>query len=230
MVHPLNGCPLIADSQAVRHRYQTFDFGAFDIHIRALRDNQQFSDPDHNAEALGVSPSTWPLFGLVWESAEILAALMLSQNVAGKRILEIGCGLGLASLVLNYRLANITATDYHPESEAYLRWNTFLNGGATIPFVRTGWEQKCESLGTFDLIIGSDILYQSNHPELVSRFIARHTSDESEAIIVDPSRGHFGRFSKQMMLQGFLETKRSAEELTLQQGQVKVRYYRKGIE
>lgn len=157
----------------------------------------------------------------------MLASMMIDHNVAGKRILEVGCGLGLASLVLNNRLADITATDHHPESEAYLRWNTLLNGGATIPFVRTGWEQKCESLGLFDLVIGSDILYQPDHPELLSTFIGRHTHDQSEVIIVDPSRGHFGRFSKHMIRQGFLETKPSADKLALQQGPSKARYYRK---
>ena len=150
---------------------------------------------------------------------------MLTHNIAGKRIVEIGCGLGLASLVLNNRLADITATDHHPEGEAYLRWNTFLNGGAAIPFVRTGWEQTCEDLGIFDLVIGSDILYQPDHPELVSSFIGSHTGDQSEVIIVDPSRGNFGRFSKQMVQQGFTESKPSVELLALQKGPAKVRHY-----
>ena len=43
-----------------------------------------------------------------------------------KRILEVGCGLGLASLVLNERSADISATDYHPEVETFLKINTEL--------------------------------------------------------------------------------------------------------
>ena len=37
-----------------------------------------------------------------------------------KRILEVGCGIGLSSLILNRLNADITATDYHPEAEKFL--------------------------------------------------------------------------------------------------------------
>ena len=40
---------------------------------------------------------------------------MFEFEIAGKRILEVGCGIGLASLVLNHRPGDITATDHHPQ-------------------------------------------------------------------------------------------------------------------
>ncbi len=47
---------------------------------------------------------------------EGLALLMLDYDIKGKRILEMGCGIDLASLVLNSRRADITATDRHPQA------------------------------------------------------------------------------------------------------------------
>ncbi|MGD2159601.1 MAG: histidine kinase, partial [Gammaproteobacteria bacterium] len=124
---------------SLRYRYQTIELNGFDIHLRTLRDRQQYNDIDGIAEKLGISPASWPLFGVVWPSGEILARLMLDYEIEGKRILEVGCGIALASLVLSKRLADITATDHHPEVENFLLENIKLNDGNDIPFVRTGW-------------------------------------------------------------------------------------------
>ena len=96
----------------VRVRYRTIEFGDTDIHVRTLRDRQQFSDDEGHAEKLGISSATWPLFGVVWDSSQVLAHMMFEHDIDGKRILEVGCGIALTSLVLNHRHADITATDY----------------------------------------------------------------------------------------------------------------------
>ncbi|MER2164740.1 MAG: histidine kinase, partial [Psychrobacter alimentarius] len=95
----------------VRVRYQTIEIGNTDIHICTLRDNQQFSDPDDEALNLGICSASWPMFGVIWPSSLVLANHMLNYDIAGKRILEVGCGMALSSLLLNHRHADITATD-----------------------------------------------------------------------------------------------------------------------
>lgn len=184
---------------SLRVRYQTMEFGNTDIHIRSLRDNQEFSDDHGVAEALGISSATWPLFGIVWPSGQVLAHLMLDFQIEGKRILEVGCGIALSSLLLNHRQADITATDYHPEAGNFLQENTELNHNEVIPFIRTGWGDKDSGLGEFDLIIGSDLLYERGHAEMLSEFIDDHAKPHCEVIIVDPGRAHHARFSKLMV-------------------------------
>jgi len=187
----------------LRYRYQTVEFDTFDIHLRTLRDNQQFLDPDGIAERLGISSATWPLFGIVWPSGKILARHMLEYDIDGRRILEIGCGIGLASLVLSLRNADVSATDYHPEVGAFLAENVRINGGREIPFVRTGWADEDSGLGKYDLIIGSDLLYEQEHADLLSCFIDRHAEEQCEVVIVDPGRGNHARFSKRMVALGY---------------------------
>jgi predicted nicotinamide N-methyase len=187
----------------VRIRYQTIEFGDTDIHVRTLRDKQQYADVGGVAAKLGISSASWPLFGVIWASGELLAHLMLDFEVAGRRVLEVGCGIALASLVLNHRLANITATDYHPEAELFLLENVQLNQGKKIPFVRTGWGDADSGLGEFDLVIGSDLLYESGHVELLAGFIDQHAGRHCEVILVDPGRGHHARFSKKMVSLGY---------------------------
>lgn len=188
---------------ALRLRYQTLEFGNEDLHVRSLRDNQQFLDTDDVAKKLGISSAVWPLFGVIWASGQVLAHHMSQYNVAGKRILEVGCGIGLASLILNRRLADITATDYHPEAGSFLEENVRLNQGKPVPFVRTGWADPDSGLGAFDLIIGSDLLYEREQVALLSTFIDRHARPECEVVLVDPGRGHHARFSKTMVGLGY---------------------------
>ena len=191
---------------SLRVRYQTIEFGDVDIHVRTLRDNLQYLDIGGVAEKLGISSAAWPIFGVVWASSEVLAHHMLDYKIEGKRILEVGCGIALTSLLLNHRSADITATDYHPEVESFLLQNTQLNQGRAIPFVRTGWGDTDSGLGKFDLVIGSDLLYERSHTSLLSGFIEQHAKSECDVILVDPGRGHHANFSKKMVGLGFVHT------------------------
>jgi predicted nicotinamide N-methyase len=187
----------------VRYKYQTKEFGTTDIHVRTLRDKQQFHDKDDIAKDLGISSATWSLFGVVWPSSEVLAHFIYEYNTKNKRILELGCGIGLSSLILNHLNADITATDYHPEVEQYLLKNTQLNHDQMVPFVRTDWKDEENGLDSYDLIIGSDVLYESNHAELLSNFINKHANEGCEVFIVDPGRGNRSNFTKKMGAYGF---------------------------
>ena len=199
----------------LRVRYPTIEFGTTDIHLCSLRDNQQFLDAEGAAETLGISSAQWPLFGVVWAAGEVLARLMHTYLLANKRILEVGCGLGLASLVLNHRQANITATDYHPEAGPFLQSNAALNHDRPIPFVRTGWGDALSELGHFDVIIGSDLLYESEHIELLAAFINQHAALHCEIILVDPGRGRHAKFSKKMITLGYTHSQCYAEEANI---------------
>lgn len=213
----------------VRVRYQTIEFDNIDIHIKSLRDRQQYFDPLGEAEALGISSAQWPLFGVVWESSQILAHEMDHFLFEGKRILEVGCGIALSSLLLNSRHADITATDIHPEVGSFLAENVKLNNSMKIPFLRTDWKDSCEGLGKFDVIIGSDVLYERTHIELLSEFINRHTAQKCEVILVDPGRSNHTAFSKKMVQLGYSHSQYNSEYSDLINGVFKgkvLRYLR----
>jgi predicted nicotinamide N-methyase len=121
----------------LRYRYQTIELCGHDIHFRSLRDRRQYEDELGEAEMIGISSASWPIAGLVWPSEEVLAELMADYPIEGRRILEVGCGIGLACLLLNERHADISATDIHPNCGDNLQHNTQLNNGQHIPFLRT---------------------------------------------------------------------------------------------
>ncbi len=188
----------------MRVRYRTYEFDERDLHVRTLRDRQEYDDPDNEALDVGIGSANWSLFGVVWDSAEVLARMMWTRNFCGEKILEIGCGIGLASLVLSMRSQNISATDQHPESPKFLSFNSELNDLPPIPFELSRWEQPASSPAQFDLIIGSDVLYEQASLAPLSSFITHHARANCEVVIVDPNRGLRAKFSKQMVKQGFV--------------------------
>lgn len=187
----------------LRLRYQTIEFGKIDIHLCTLRNKQEFYDPESIAEELGICSASWPIFGIVWPSSLVLAHYLLDYDTDSKRVLEVGCGMALSSLLLNKQNADITATDYHPEVEAFLERNVSLNGDNSIAFEQVNWAENNDNLGLFDLIIGSDLLYDDTHIELLANFIEKHSKPKCEVIVVDPGRGRKNKLSSRMIDFGF---------------------------
>ena len=186
--------------------------------IRTLKDRQQYYDHEQHAMALGISSATWSLFGVVWPSSRVLADIVSKLQLDGKHVLEIGCGIALSSIVLHKMGINITASDYHPLAKEFLDENILSNSMVPIKYETGNWEQENPSLNKFDLIIGSDILYEPAHSTLVSNFIDRHSNSNIEVIIVDPNRGNRAIFTKKMKALGYthhyerFETKNSNTE------------------
>ncbi|CAN5791679.1 methyltransferase domain-containing protein [soil metagenome] len=184
--------------------------GVDDLVIRSLLDRQQFFDPHGEAHDLGISSATWPLFGLLWPSgAQLAARLALRPVLAGGRILEIGCGLALASLVGHRRGNDMTASDCHPLAAAFLLENLRLNSLPPMKYRHGDWRiappHSARKLvhGFFDLIIGSDLLYERDDDAHLAGFIGRHAGVGAEVWIVDPNRGNRPAFNRQMASEGF---------------------------
>jgi predicted nicotinamide N-methyase len=193
--------------------------GVDDLVIRSLLDRQQFADPHGQALRLGISSAAWPLFGLLWPSAMYLAVRMAVRPVrAQERILELGCGLALASLVGHRRGADMTASDCHPLTSRFLLENLRLNQLPPMKYRHGHWgawsldrhpgaaSSDPGLLGQFGLIMASDVLYERDEQGSFADFICQHAAQDAEVWIVDPDRGNRPAFNKQMALRGFFRT------------------------
>jgi predicted nicotinamide N-methyase len=171
--------------------------------LRALADKQQFSDPDGSAESAGISSASWSLFGQLWPAGHALAELMSDFPMAGKRVLELGCGLGLASIVLQRRGVDITASDHHPLAGMFLVDNARRNDELPLAYLELPWDRVDDLLGRFDLIIGADLLYERGQSAALAAFVGRHAKAMAQVIVFDPGRGNTGAFNSALALLGF---------------------------
>lgn len=187
----------------IQVKHETFKINQIDYLIRSLKDRQQFFDKDKLAETLGISSATWPLFGIVWPASEVLATTVCLINLEGKRVLEIGCGIALTSIVLHKMGVDITASDYHPLTREFLDENILNNELSPIKYQVGNWEVDNPHLGKFDMIIGSDILYEPAHAANASSFIDSHSNDDIEVLIIDPNRANRSKFTREMTALGY---------------------------
>ena len=84
-----------------------------------------------------------PYFGILWPSAEALADFMAKnpQHFKNLGVLELGCGLGLPSLVASHLGANVLASDFHPDVEEYFKRN-LRHSNIECDYIRLNWRDE----------------------------------------------------------------------------------------
>lgn len=133
-----------------------------------------------------------PMFGVVWGAARSLAAHLLSRDLCGARVLELGCGLALPSLVAaRCGAAEVLATDRHPDAGPLLARNLRRNGlEGAVGYAALDWEAPGSQVPerAFDLVLASDVLYAIELPELVCAAFARFLAPGGVGLLTDPGR------------------------------------------
>lgn len=133
-----------------------------------------------------------PHYGTLWPAALGLGQFLESlgrAGLGGRTLLELGCGLGLPSLIAARHGAIVTATDFHPAVEPLLLRNAALNGVETLAYRQLDWRRPDPELGRFDLVVTSDVLYDWEHAPVVAETIVRHLAPGGRALLADPGRG-----------------------------------------
>jgi predicted nicotinamide N-methyase len=163
-------------------------------------------------ESLGDHPDPFaedkcPYYGILWPSAEALANRVVhyQSDLKGKRVVEVGCGLAFPSLVATHLGIDVIATDFHPDVVNFLERNGRHNT-LKVPYQRFNWRDGGEALGRFDVVIGSDVLYEPKHPGDVAAGFERLLNVGGEVWLADPGRGYLQRFIDEMERRGFTQT------------------------
>lgn len=146
-----------------------------------------------------------PYFGVPWEAGLGLAQFLDSYDLKNKSVLEIGSGLSLPSFVATRNGAQVIASDFHQDVKTFLGINQNLNQ-IYFDYVQMNWRKEPMELGKFDLVIGSDILYESTHPDHVSKTLISYLKTEGRIILSDPGRAYIQKFVTSMEQLGFKGT------------------------
>ncbi len=184
------------------------------FNIQSLLNQQQYYDPNHKAKRLGICSAAWPIFGMLWPSSIQLALKIIKRPIPTRsNMLEIGCGLGIASLVAQQMGLNITASDRHPLAGKFLTINSQLNNLPSIRFRHGQWgdvpkpnlnDTNAPLLsGKYNHIIGSDVLYEPCSAKQVADFIQKFSEYDCTIWIVDPNRGYRNHLTRELKTHGF---------------------------
>ncbi len=106
-----------------------------------------------------------PYWAEIWPSAYVLAQRIAGeQGVADgrpRRLLELGCGSGLAVMTALAAGFEVTAVDYYPEALEFVRLNAALNGLPAPTVQIVDWRQYPRELIEFDIVVAADVLYET---------------------------------------------------------------------
>ena len=128
-----------------------------------------------------------PYWAELWPSGMALAETVAAAPPAG-RALELGCGLGLPSLVAALGGTDVLATDWALDAVTLLGRNA-ARCGAPLRHLRWSWTQDAAVLGDpFELVLAADVLYERrNGPQLLAVLDAV-VGPGGEVWIADPDR------------------------------------------
>jgi predicted nicotinamide N-methyase len=155
--------------------------------------------PDDAAELPDDGPVEWaplvPYWSVLWRSGVALARELADRRLDGLRVVELGCGLAVPSLVAARAGADALATDGDDEALALVARNAAENG-VTVATAEVDWADAHEVVarGPFDLVLAADVLYERASVGLLLSLLPRLARD---AWLADPGRPPAAAFLEQ---------------------------------
>jgi predicted nicotinamide N-methyase len=132
-----------------------------------------------------------PYWARLWPSGLALAAALAdTPPAAGARVLELGCGLGLPSVVAARAGAHVLATDGAVDAVVFSAHAMALNE-VLADVARVDWSAHGAALaarGPWDLVLAADVLYTAQNVEAALRLLPRLVGPAGEIRLADPGR------------------------------------------
>jgi predicted nicotinamide N-methyase len=102
----------------------------------------------------------FPLWAKIWKASWVLSAYLADMPVdVNTRILEIGGGVGLVSIVAAAFGHQITMTEYNPDALNFARANACCNNCSDLPIFKLDWHHS-GLRDQFDMIVASEVTYK----------------------------------------------------------------------
>lgn len=133
-----------------------------------------------------------PYWAELWPSGLALARYVSELELAGRTVLELGCGLGLPSLVAALRGADVLATDWAEDAIELLRRNAERNG-ASLRVARVRWNEPEPLLrgAPWDVVLGADLVYEERNAEQLAALLPQLGR---EVLLAEPGRPYAKEF------------------------------------
>jgi predicted nicotinamide N-methyase len=144
-------------------------------------------------DVLDAGDTVPPYWADLWPSARALAAHLLERDdLAGARVLELACGVGLPSVAALLQGADVTASDVAPVAVRIAARNARRCGRRRLtPLVVDLLDPPAEllELAAFDVVLAADVLYRPELGRGLAALLPHVVAHGGEAIVVHPFAG-----------------------------------------
>ncbi|HVV82193.1 MAG TPA: methyltransferase domain-containing protein [Kofleriaceae bacterium] len=131
------------------------------------------------------------VFAHLWPAGQRLAEQLagpLAAGLAGRRAIELGCGLGAPGLAAARAGADVLLTDVEPEALELARANAQANG-LEVAVRRLRWGEVPRELeGAFDVVLAADVAYDPRERGPLLATIEALLAAGGVAWLADPER------------------------------------------
>jgi predicted nicotinamide N-methyase len=179
---------------------QSIDLPGGELHLLQPRESAELPD----AGAVEWAPIT-PYWSVLWRSGVALARELEGMALRDLRVIELGCGLGVPSIVAARAGATVLATDVCAEALALLARNARANQ-VRIETARVDWGEPEELVrrGPFDLVLAADVLYERGS---VASLLSLLPQLAPVTWLADPGRPAVAAFMEQAGTRWSIETR-----------------------
>jgi predicted nicotinamide N-methyase len=152
-----------------------------------------------------------PYWAELWPSGVALAAKIARDPaiVQGKRVLELGCGLGVTAIAALQAGADLLVTDYSPEALALCSLNALEQAGTQPETLRVNWRDPGPSVhadrNPFPVVLAADVLYEGRDVDPLLALVERVVAPDGELWLAEPGRPPAARFVELMGARGWIE-------------------------
>jgi len=189
---------------------RNISFGPTDILLLCVRDSNRLVDAIDTAAF--AHDERLPYWADLWASSMGLAEWCLENKMlSGKKVLELGSGLGLAGIAAALVGANVSLTDYEPDALLFARYNAMRNIppdvlAGRVRFQQLDWRTPGE-VEKVDLVIAADVAYERRNFSPLLSLIGQVLHPGGVAVFADPDRS---------MGREFLSVARRQYDVTIQ--------------
>jgi len=140
-----------------------------------------------------VKDEQMPYWAEIWPSAITLSSFIADElSPEGLRAVEIGAGVGMASVVASWKGASVLTTDYSLEALRFVRYNALKNR-VMLESEKLDWRLvQCRE--QFDLLFAADVLYERVNLLPIVTAMDKLLKPGGVAYIADPRRRLAGQF------------------------------------
>jgi predicted nicotinamide N-methyase len=130
-----------------------------------------------------------PFWAELWPSGAALAHAVAARPPTGRRVLELGCGLGLVAVTAALAGAQVLAVDRSPEATAFTAANAARNG-VTLQTAVCAFDRPEALLAAapWDLVLAADVLYEQRNVPVLLWLLPRLVEATGEVWLADPGR------------------------------------------
>ena len=161
-------------------------FGLPDLELTILRPRDSEALLDESAFE---QEEYLPYWAELWPSGLALARWLAGRRFEGCRVIELGCGLALPSIVAAARGGRVLATDWSADAVAMATLNAHRNGvEVESRLCFWGQPEQIADAGPWDLVLAADVLYERRSVELLLELLPRLIAPAGNVLVADPGR------------------------------------------